>query len=125
MNQNIKTTLIIGGIIVAALITVPAIIGAVPGWQGYGYGMMGNFGWGWFMPVFMIIFWGLVIWGIVALARGTTWSGNTDSSNHSESAHEILKKRYARGEINKAEYEEKKKDLVYVQLKHSTLGGLR
>ncbi len=30
----------------------------------------------------------------------------------SESALEILKKRYARGEINKAEYEEKKKDLV-------------
>ncbi len=29
-----------------------------------------------------------------------------------ESALEILKKRYARGEINKVEYEEKKKDLV-------------
>jgi putative membrane protein len=117
MNQNVKTILIIGGVIVAILIIVPTVIGAVLGWQGYGYGMMGsgmmgNFGWGWFMPVFMVIFWGLVIWGIVALARGTTWSGSADSSNHSESAHEILKRRYARGEINKAEYEEKKKDLV-------------
>jgi len=31
---------------------------------------------------------------------------------HPESAIEILKKRYARGEINKEEFEEKKKDLV-------------
>ena len=31
---------------------------------------------------------------------------------HTESALEILKKRYARGEINKEEYEDKKKDLV-------------
>jgi len=31
---------------------------------------------------------------------------------HPESAIEILKKRYARGEINREEYEEKKKDLV-------------
>ena len=30
----------------------------------------------------------------------------------SESALEILKKRYARGEINREEFEEKKKDLV-------------
>lgn len=117
MNQKAKTILIIGGIIVAALIIVPAIIGAISGWQGYGYGMMGpgmmgNFGWGWLMPIFMVIFWGLVIWGIIALARGTAWSGSADPSNHSESAQEILKRRYARGEINKAEYEEKKKDLI-------------
>ena len=31
---------------------------------------------------------------------------------HTESALEILKKRYARGEISKEEFEEKKKDLV-------------
>lgn len=70
--------------------------------------MMGSYGWGWFMPVVMIIFWGLVIWGIVALVRYVVSSSN----KHKDSAMEILKIRYAHGEINKAEYEEKKKDLI-------------
>ena len=119
MNKNLKKALIIGGVIVAILIIVPLIIGLVGGWQGYGYGygmmgpgMMGGFGGFWFMPIIMIVFWGLVIWGIVALVRGVTSSSNMGSSNQADSALEILKRRYARGEINKQEYEERKKDLV-------------
>ena len=119
MNKNTKTALIIGGIIVAILIIVPLIIGLVGGWQGYGYGygmmgsgMMGGYGWGWFMPIIMIVFWGLVIWGIVALVRGVSSPGNTGSYTSAESALEILKRRYARGEITKQEYEERKKDLI-------------
>ena len=119
MNKDIKTALIIGGVIVAILIIVPLIIGLIGGWQGYGYGygmmgpwMMGGFGGMWFMPILMIVFWGLVIWGIVALVRGVASSSNTGSSNQTDSALEILKRRYARGEINKQEYEERKKDLV-------------
>ena len=119
MNKNIKTALIIGGVIVAILIIVPLIIGLVGGWQGYGYGygmmgpgMMGGFGGFWFMPIIMIVFWGLVIWGIVALVRGVSSPGNSGSSNQADSALEILKRRYARGEITKQEYEERKKDLV-------------
>jgi len=78
-----------------------------------GPGMMGGFGWGWFMPIFFIIFWGLVIWGIVALVRGRSESRGSDSgSSRPDSALEILKRRYAKGEITKEEYEEKKHDLV-------------
>ncbi len=69
----------------------------------YGWGM-GGFGW-----LFMVIFWVLVIIGVIYLIRlvvGTKGEGKT------ETALDILKKRYARGEINKEEYEEKKKDLV-------------
>ena len=119
MNKDIRTALIIGGVIVAILIIVPLIIGLIGGWQGYGYGygmmgpwMMGGFGGMWFMPILMIVFWGLVIWGIVALVRGAASPNNSGSSNQVDSALEILKRRYARGEINKQEYEEKKKDLV-------------
>ncbi len=116
MNKNVKTALIIGGIIVVVLIVLPLVFGLIwggqyGGWGMMGPGMMGGFGWGWFMPIFMIVFWGLVIWGIVALVRGLSESRGYDSSK-ADSALEVLKKRYARGEINKEEYEEKKKDLV-------------
>ena len=73
--------------------------------------MMGGFGWWWLMPIFFILFWGLVIWGIVALVRGLSGSGGADFSR-ADSALEILKVRYARGEIDKEEYDEKKKDLA-------------
>ncbi len=117
MDKNVKTALIIGGIIVAALIIVPSVVGAVSGWQGGGWGMMGpgmmgGFGWGWFMPVFGILFLGLIIWAVIALVRGVSQPGGSDSgSSHPDSALEVLKKRYARGEIDKEEYEGKKKDL--------------
>jgi putative membrane protein len=70
----------------------------------------GGFGFWWLMPIGMIIFWGLIIWGIVALVR---WNrhGHQVMTSSSESALEILKTRYAKGEINKEEYEEKKKTI--------------
>lgn len=117
MDKGLKTALIIGGIILAIIAIVPTIIGAVTGWQGYGYGMMGSgmmggYGAMGLMGVFWIVVLGLIIWVVVAAARGTGQAGSFDSASRSESALEILKRRYARGEINKAEYEERKKDLI-------------
>ena len=116
MNKNVKTALIIGGIVIAIIIIVPLVFGAVSGgqyggWGMMGPGMMGGFGWMWLMPIFFILFWGLVIWGIVALVRGLSGSRGADAST-ADSALEVLKKRYAKGEISKEEYEEKKKDLI-------------
>jgi putative membrane protein len=116
MSKNVKTALIIGGIIVAILIIVPLVFGLISGWQDGGWGMMGSgmmggFSWWWFMPIFFILFWGLVIWGIVALVRGLSGSRGSDSPT-ADSALEVLKRRYARGDISKEEYEEKKHDLV-------------
>lgn len=81
-----------------------------PGYQGpwgWHYNMMGG-GWGIFMFVFMLIFLGLAIAGIVVLVR---YLSPHSRSKSSEDALEILKRRYARGEIQKAEFEEKRKDL--------------
>lgn len=111
MNQNMKTALIIGGIIVALLLVLPSVFGLISGWQGGGWGMMGGFSWMWLMPVFWILFLGLIIWAVVAAVRGSSESRSSDSSK-ADSALEVLKKRYARGEINKEEFEEKKKDLT-------------
>ena len=73
-----------------------------------GYGMMGGFG-----LLFMIIFWILVVVLIVLLIRRLLSSSPTRISGpfQEDSALEILKKRYARGEIDKEEFEAKKKDL--------------
>lgn len=113
MNQNIKTALIVGGVVLAILIILPMVLGLVSGGQSGGWGMMGpgimgGWGWMWFMPVLWLLFLGLIIWAIVAAVRGT----GTSTGSSENSALEVLKKRYARGEISKEEFEEKKKDLV-------------
>ncbi len=116
MDKNVKTALIIGGIIVAALIILPLTLGTTSGEYGGGWGMigpgiMGGFGWMWLMPVLWIVLLGLIIWAIVALVRRSSEPRGQDSSKTS-SALEVLKERYARGEIKKEEYDEKKRDLA-------------
>jgi putative membrane protein len=64
-------------------------------------------GMGW---IFMLIFWGLIVFGLILLIRWLI--GMTRTVKSEESALDILKKRYARGEIDKEEFEQKKKDIL-------------
>ena len=64
--------------------------------------------WGFGMMLFMLVFWGLVIVGVVL---GIRWLVSQGRGPRSDSALEILRQRYARGEINKDEFEAKKRDL--------------
>ena len=79
-----------------------------------GPGMMGGWGMGWFGMIFMLLFWVLVIVGLIFLIKWliqTTRKG-AETSNGGSRALDILGERYAKGEINKEEYEGIKKDLM-------------
>ena len=71
---------------------------------------MNTYGGGWGMGFGMLLMGVLIVIGIVVLMRSTSGSG-PQSPPHSKSALDVLKERYARGEINKQEFEEKKHDV--------------
>jgi putative membrane protein len=76
-----------------------------------GNGMTGD-GMGVWM-LFSLVFWILVIVGIVLLVVWVVQKALGGGAGGTEgSALEILKKRYASGEISKEEFEEKKRDLL-------------
>jgi putative membrane protein len=70
------------------------------------WGMWGAWGLG--MMLFMVVFWALVIAGLVL---GLRWLATQGREPRSDAAVDILRQRYARGEINKDEFDLKKRDL--------------
>ncbi|MCF3595040.1 SHOCT domain-containing protein [Rhodobacteraceae bacterium LMO-12] len=73
-----------------------------------GFGHMWGGGYGMFGGLMMVVFWGLIIGLIVLAIRG--FSGRSDTGA-GQSALDILKERYARGEIEEDEYERRKAKL--------------
>ncbi|MEC9491942.1 SHOCT domain-containing protein [Flexistipes sp.] len=74
------------------------------GYNGYGFGMGYGMGFGW-------IIWIIVIILLIFLLVKVFGSQNNSTGRDENRALEILKERYAKGEIDKQEFEEKKKDL--------------
>jgi len=66
-------------------------------------------GWGLGMMAMMFLFWFLVIAGFIL---GLRWLLGRGRGEKDDTALKILRERYARGEINKEEFEAKKKDLL-------------
>jgi len=71
--------------------------------------MMGPwmFGGGWMIIVWVVVI-GLIVWGVIALTRCGNSRTNTSEK---QDPLDIAKKRYAKGEISKKEFEQIKKDL--------------
>ncbi|OGZ76589.1 MAG: hypothetical protein A3G45_01750 [Candidatus Staskawiczbacteria bacterium RIFCSPLOWO2_12_FULL_37_15] len=75
--------------------------------------MMGfGYGYGWIGAIFMIVFWVLVILAIVSFVSWLVRQSKGTTNDNGNQAMDILKERYAKGEINKEEFKAKKKDLV-------------
>jgi putative membrane protein len=75
--------------------------GQYGGW-GMGPGMMGGYGMGWFGSILMIVFWVLILVGLVFLIKWLIQSTGRDkiSGSGGDRSLEILKERYAKGEID-------------------------
>ena len=61
------------------------------------------------MMLMMLLFWGLVIAGLVF---GIRWLVRQGGEDQADRAVEILRERYARGEISKEEFEARRQDLA-------------
>ena len=110
------------GILLVSIVLPAVAQDAAPGWRHGGYGMMGEGGWAWMMffgPLMMILFIAAVV---VLVAFALRWlTGHGTHSAYEAAGHapaspgrtplDILKERFARGEIDKTEYEERRRVL--------------
>lgn len=92
-------------------IAAPTLAAADAGenWQeGYGHMMWGG-GYGLFGGLMMILFWGIVI---ALIVFGVKWmSNNRGSGGNQRDALEILRERFASGEIDEEEFDRRRKVL--------------
>ncbi|GAB1233008.1 SHOCT domain-containing protein [Ferrigenium sp. UT4] len=76
--------------------------------------MMNNGAGGWMMGgmgLLSVLFWILTIVGVVLIVRWLTARNGQGKVSPAESPLDILKMRYAKGEIDKSEFDQKKRDL--------------
>ena len=115
MNKKTSTLLSIG---VSAVLIAAGVwflynhsFGVWPGHSRWAMGHHGMMGGG--MGIVMTILWIVLVVAVVLLFSGAV-NGlrGTKQNQEGVSSLEILKQRYARGEIDKAEFEEKQRDLL-------------
>lgn len=77
---------------------------------------MGSMGWGagwsFFGMLHMVLWWVLIVLGIVVLAKWLFAGRPRDDERDGNRAMNVLKERYARGEIERDEFEQKKRDIA-------------
>lgn len=73
------------------------------GLGGHGWGMGHGMGWWWIIGIIIIV---AIVWIVMKAMKN-----NTATNVPGKSARDILKERYAKGEIDKDEFEERRKDL--------------
>jgi len=102
----------LGAAMLPTLLAAPALAGA-DRIEGLEYGHMWSSGWGVMGFGTMILFWGLIIVLIVAAVRWLSHQdGNSGAGNRPLNALRTLEERLAKGDIDVAEFEERKKALT-------------
>lgn len=91
---------------------LPGLAGPERPWDWGWHPMWGPWGmwgaWGLAMMLLMVLFWGLVL---VALVLGIRWLWTQGRAPQRDTALEILRERYARGELTREEFEARRRDL--------------
>lgn len=115
-----RDVVLVAGVVVLALLLLGLFGSGMTGygrtgpWGGWmGPGMMGGYGFGW--GGLMLAFWALAIGGVVLLVLHllgpnptTTTLGQQDAGGR---ALDVLRERYARGEITREQYDQMRRDL--------------
>ena len=112
MRENLKSCLA-GGFIFAAVIPALALAEAVQGspydWRDWGpWHMWGGWGLWWVFPALMMV---LMFACAVFMVR-MLWGHGHSHGDHTGSALQILSERFAKGEISREEFEDKRSLLV-------------
>jgi putative membrane protein len=70
-------------------------------------------GWGFGMMLMSLIFIAMIVVGVVFLVRSASHEGQPPRDSRNDRALEILDERFARGEIDQSEYEERRRILTH------------
>ncbi len=111
--------------LVLLVLLVPLLGGGLLGWGMMGPGMMGwpggpavpgGGGWGWGLAMALgglatLAFWGAVIVGIVLVVRTLMGASGRSPGPERDSALDVLKRRYAAGELTREQYDEMRRVL--------------
>lgn len=124
MDSTTRKLLIAFGVLLVVTLSFSALMGGLmaPGFmtsadqagQGpFGPGMMRGHGWMWglgmgFGGLVMLAFWGVVVVGVILLIRSM---GGFSAGQWHETPLNVLKRRYAAGQLTREQYEQMRKDL--------------
>lgn len=119
MRKQNRGLLVVLAVLVLLVLLGPALGGGMMGpgmmgWYGGSGAGAGGWGWGWGMGLgwlTMLAFWGALIVGAVWLVRALGRDTDEPPRGAGESALDILKRRYAAGEITQDEYEQMRRTL--------------
>ena len=108
MVREARNTWGIVAALVAVVLVAPVLMGGM-----MGPGMMGG-GWPLWMGLgglVMLAFWGALVLGVVLLVRWALASDARPTGGAPESALDVVKRRYAAGELTREQYEQTRAEL--------------